>query len=143
MHKPNVPNALVIREAKEQDEPAIERLAAEAGMSLTPRGRSFAAEQGENIVGFIRIVQGSGRTYVNPVVVDPRARRQGIGRALMEFARNRYGTLHFVARGHAVAFYQSLGCTKVSWSCITPEVGEDCDACPNVETCKPVPMAFE
>lgn len=137
------PTAPTIREAIEQDSDTIARLAKDAGMgTLTPRGTSYVALDDERIIGFIRIVEAEGDRYVSPIVVDPQVQRLGIGRALMEDARARYGELLFVARGSAVPFYTTLGCTQVARERISPDLGEDCDTCPDFATCSPVPMIY-
>ena len=137
------PSTPTIREATQQDAAAIARLAEDAGMgTLTPRGTSYVALDGDRIVGFIRIVEAEGHWYVNPIVVDASARRLGVGRALMQDARARYGELLFVARGHAVPFYEALGCEEVARDRISPDLGEDCDTSPDVATCCPVPMIY-
>ena len=97
---------------------------------------------GDRIVGFIRIVEAEGDRYVSPIVVDPQARRLGVGRALMQDARTRYGALLFVARGPAVPFYTALGCEQVERERISPDLGEDCDTCPDFAACRPVPMIY-
>ena len=84
------PSTPTIREATQQDAAAIARLAEDAGMgTLTPRGTSYVALSEGRIVGFIRIVKAEGDRYVSPIVVDPQARRLGVGRALMQDARAR------------------------------------------------------
>ena len=107
------PSTPTIREATQQDAAAIARLAEDAGMgTLTPRGTSYVALDGDRIVGFIRIVEAEGDRYVSPIVVDPQARRLGVGRALMQDARTRYGALLFVAhvlRLHQLRSPRSLG----------------------------------
>lgn len=134
---------LTIREATEQDAGTIAALAEDAGMgTLSPRGTAYVALAEARIVGFIRIVEADGSPYVSPIVVDPQARRLGVGRALMEFARERYGALMFVARGPAVPFYTALGCEQVARACISPALDEDCDTCPDFATCSPVPMIY-
>ena len=121
----------------------VARLAEDAGMgTLTPRGTSYVALDGDRIVGFIRIVKAEGDRYVSPIVVDPQARRLGVGRALMQDARARYGALLFVARGPAVPFYTALGCEQVERERISPDLGEDCDTCPDFAACRPVPMIY-
>ena len=125
------PSTPTIREATQQDAAAIARLAEDAGMgTLTPRGTSYVALDGDRIVGVI------------PIVVDPQARRLGVGRALMQDARTRYGALLFVARGPAVPFYTALGCEQVERERISPDLGEDCDTCPDFAACRPVPMIY-
>ena len=137
------PSALAIREATDGDAETIAELAEDAGMgALTPRGSSYVAICDEHIVGFIRIVEAEGHRYVSPIVVDATARRSGIGRSLMQHARHLYGDLLFVARGHAVPFYEALGCERVAWERISPDLGEDCDSCADFATCSPVPMIY-
>ena len=61
------PSTPTIREATQQDAAAIARLAEDAGMgTLTPRGTSYVALDGDRIVGFIRIVEAEGDRYVSP-----------------------------------------------------------------------------
>ncbi|WP_417133884.1 GNAT family N-acetyltransferase [Rubneribacter badeniensis] len=135
--------ALLVRPASESDAATIARLAEEAGMGvLTPRGIAYVAVSEGRVVGFIRIVEAGGDRYVNPIVVAASAQRQGVGRALMEEARTRYGALLFVARGSAVPFYTALGCERVGRERISPALGEDCDTCPDLATCSPVPMIY-
>ncbi len=137
------PPRLTIREAIEQDVDIIASLVKEAGMgTLTPRGTSYVALSEGCVIGFIRIVEAEGDRYVNPIVIDPQARRLGVGRALMQDARKRYGALLFVARGPAVPFYMALGCEQVARERISPDLGEDCDTCPDFATCSPVPMIY-
>ena len=130
-------------EVAPEDAAAIARLAEDAVMgTLTPRGTSYVALDGDRIVGFIRIVEAEGDRYVSPIVVDPQARRLGVGRALMQDARTRYGALLFVARGPAVPFYTALGCEQVERERISPDLGEDCDTCPDFAAFRPVPMIY-
>ena len=112
------PSTPTIREATQQDAAAIARLAEDAGMgTLTPRGTSYVALSEGRIVGFIRIVKAEGD-------------------------RARYGALLFVARGPAVPFYTALGCEQVERERISPDLGEDCDTCPDFAACRPVPMIY-
>ena len=109
------PSTPTIREATQQDAAAIARLAEDAGMgTLTPRGTSYVALDGDRIVGFIRIVEAEGDRYVSPIV----------------------------ARGPAVPFYTALGCEQVERERISPDLGEDCDTCPDFAACRPVPMIY-
>ena len=60
------PSTPTIREATQQDAAAIARLTEDAGMgTLTPRGTSYVALDGDRIVGFIRIVEAEGDRYVS------------------------------------------------------------------------------
>ena len=53
-----------------------------------------------------------------------------------------YVALLFVARGPAVPFYTALGCEQVERERISPDLGEDCDTCPDFAACRPVPMIY-
>ena len=89
------PSTPTIREATQQDAAAIARLAEDAGMgTLTPRGTSYVALSEGRIVGFIRIVKAEGDRYVSPIVVDPQARRLGVGRAAVRRTRPGGSVLH-------------------------------------------------
>lgn len=135
------PGAFHIRPSVPKDAGRIAVLADEADMGeLSDRGVTWVAERDRQIVGFIRLLEDKGQWYVNPVVVDAEYRREGIGAALMTFARQRYGELRFVARGYAVPFYEALGCEEVSWEAIAPLVADDCDECSMLATCHPQPM---
>lgn len=127
--------------ASPKDENAIAYLAAQADMGeLSARGIVYVAKSDNDVVGFIRLVKDKGPWHVNPIVVAEHHRREGIGAALMAFARDRYGELRFVARGQSVSFYEALGCTPTAWTDIAPLVARDCDGCELYETCSPQPM---
>lgn len=132
---------LSVRPADPGDASFIARLAAEAAMGeLSDRGCVYVAERAGESMGFIRLLEDSGTWYVNPVVVDAAHRREGIGEALMGFARDRVGELRFVARGYAVPFYEALGCETLPWEAIAPIVADDCDGCEMLPDCHPQPM---
>ena len=138
---PRTQDAFRIRPAALEDAARIAALADEADMGeLSDRGVTWVAERDHRILGFIRLLEDAGQWYVNTVVVDSSHRREGLGAALMHFARQRYGELRFVARGYAVPFYEALGCENVPWECIAPLVADDCDGCSMLATCHPQPM---
>lgn len=134
-------DAFLIRPPAPEDVNRIAALAEEADMGeLSDRGVTWVAERDHYILGFIRLLEDAGQWYVNPVVVDSSHRREGVGAALMRFARQRYGELRFVARGYAVPFYEALGCEDIPWESIAPLVADDCDGCSMLATCHPQPM---
>lgn len=141
-----MPLHITVREATYADITHIDRLADAANMgSLSDGGDLYVAESADDrvcILGFIRIFEAEGEPYVYPIVVDKAARRLGIGRTLMEYARKRYGRIQFVARGAAVPFYDALDCERISWSDIAREVTLDCDECSDRALCHPQPMAY-
>lgn len=137
---PPMPN-LTLRAATTSDTDAIARLATEADIDeLSNRGCFFVAEQDDEMIGFIRLVEADGIWHVNPVVVTSSRRRTGIGAMLMRFARSHFGELRFVARGYAVPFYEALGCESVAWDAIAPLIAADCDDCSMAPTCGATPM---
>lgn len=143
----NAGQSILVREAIEADAAQITRLADDARMGpLSDRGVVFVAEDVHEpglILGFIRIVEAEGSSYVNPIVVAAEGQGRGVGRLLMERMRVRFGRLLFVARGEAVPFYEALGCAPVAWNVIAPLIAEDCEGCVERATCRPRPMAFD
>lgn len=133
-----------IRDYVPNDEGAIEALAAAEDMGhLSGFEETLVATDEENrIVGFCRVRTIDGIHYVNPVVSSPEVRGDGVGKMLMNAARERFGELRFVARGYAVPFYRHIGCTEIPWKDITPIVAGDCDDCNRAATCNPLPMRY-
>lgn len=101
-----------------------------------------AIDKNAAVVAFLRISIHDNTHYVNPVVVTPLWRGKGIGRALMDSARKRYGELRFVARSTSIPFYTTLGCTSIPWNMIASEIAADCTDCPLAEKCNPQPMQY-
>lgn len=134
---------LHIRTAVPQDARPIIQLAEEAGMgALSTIESSLVAEEGGHVLGFVRVTIIGGIAYVNPIVVASKARKRGIGRTLMDAARDTHRELRFVARGGALPFYEMLGCERIDWADIADEIARDCPACKDLATCNPVPMRY-
>ena len=132
-----------IRAVAPSDEPIIVQLAEDAGMgTLSTIECSLVAEEDDHVLGFVRITTVDEQAYVNPVVVSPAARKRGVGRALMDAARDLHGELRFVARGGALPFYESLGCERIDWDDVAGTIASDCPACKDLKTCGPVPMRY-
>ena len=141
---------IVLRAAEPADERRLVSLGVAADMGelsgfettiVAVRADADADERhAAGIVGFCRLRIHDGVAHVNPIVVDEAARGRFVGEALMREARKRYGELRFVARGPVVGFYEHLGCERVPWEAIAPEVAGDCDGCTEYEACRPVPM---
>lgn len=133
----------LIRPFEPADEQAVVVLGEAAGMGILKGFEHTAVAQdasGETVLGFCRIRIFDGIAYVNPLVIADQARGMGIGSALMLHCADLYGELRLVARGYAVPFYRSLGCTLAQWDDIAPEVAQDCPACPDAAVCRPQPM---
>ncbi len=124
-------------------ETTLKALGEDAGMgTLEGFERTAIARSagGNEVLGFCRIRVFDDVAYVNPLVTAPQARGMGVGRALMLHCADLYGELRLVARGYAVPFYRSIGCTDAAWQDIAPEMAGDCPACPDAATCNPQPM---
>lgn len=72
-----------------------------------------------NVVGFIHIQLTCDELSVIDVVVDPRYRRKGIGKELMEYVISKYNHKRIILEvaannTSAIKFYKSLGFVKFS-----------------------------
>ena len=133
-----------IRDARESDMALICAYAAEEGMDRIPGPERVrvAVNADDEVVGFCRLQDdANGIAYVNPVVTYSAWRGYGVGRALIEDARERAGELRLIARGTSVGFYRKLGFACMPWSQVDLQAAsEDCDRCPHRAECGPVPM---
>lgn len=76
-----------------------------------------AAGTQARLVGFARAISdGTSTAYVSAVMVDPDARRQGIGRRMLEHLMHGRDAIKFVlhTRPDAAAFYAALGFAPAS-----------------------------
>lgn len=135
-------SGLIIRPFKPKDQEAVVALGEASGMgTLTDfENLTVIMHKTDVLIGFIRIHSFSGVAYVNPVVIDNDWQGLGLGKLLMKRSLECYRELRFVARGSAVPFYESLGCTTIPWEMIAPEIAADCDGCDQAKTCNPLPM---
>ncbi len=132
-----------LRPALEKDRELIDWYLHNEGMDRIPslENVTVAANADDDCVGLCRILVGkNGIAHVNPVVANREWRGYGVGRALMDDALERYGELRFVARGGAVPFYRALGYEEISWDDVDTSVTEECDGCPMIDECNPLPM---
>ena len=133
-----------IRDARLGDMELIDAYAHESGMDRIPGpARVRVAVNADDVpVGFCRLQDDvNGIAYVNPVVTYSAWRGYGVGRALMEDAREIAGELRLIARGTSEGFYRKLGFVEMGWDEVDLQAAsEDCDNCPYRETCGPVPM---
>lgn len=138
------PALFTLRDARESDLPSVDFMALGEGMDRMPgiERMRVAVNDADEVVGFLRLQpDAQGVAYVNPVVVYPTWRGQGVGRALMDDAHERAGELRLIARGTSVGFYRKLGFTNMSWADTDQSAAsEDCDGCPYRVDCKPQPM---
>ena len=136
-----------IRDAVEADMKLIDAYAHAEGMDKIPgpdRVR-VAVNDDDVVVAFCRLQDDvNGIAYVNPIVTYAPWRGYGVGKALIEDARDRVGELRLISRGTSEGFYRKLGFVEMPWSDVDLEAAsEDCDNCPYRETCGPVPMKLD
>lgn len=78
------------------------------------RHATFVASIGDEIVGVCQLQQSDDHTMLEHVWVDPTRHRQGVGRALVEYARGHArGVIAIVADPNAEEFYLRLGARRV------------------------------
>ena len=101
-----------------------------------------AVNDDDEVVGFCRLQDDvNGIAYVNPIVTYSAWRGYGVGRALIEDAREIAGELRLISRGTSEGFYRKLGFVEMPWSEVDLEAAsEDCENCPYRDACGPVPM---
>ena len=133
-----------IRDAREDDQTALDVLCAAEGMDAIPSTERVrvAVDDEDEVVGFIRIAvdEDEGTAFVNPVITHDTWRGYGVGRALMDEALAVFGELRLVSRGQSLAFYEALGYERISWDYIKMALVDDCDNCEMRDECGPVPM---
>lgn len=132
-----------IRDAVEEDMQIINYLFATENFpdAPGPEGMRVAADNDNVIFGAIRIeIAPDGSANINPVVVFDVKKGMGVGAALVKDALKTYPDLRLVARGPSVGFYERLGFERCSWDDIDPKYIRDCDECPELANCGPVPF---
>lgn len=134
-----------LRPARDSDKPYLDAYCSIEGMDTFPdvEGVTVAANADDEPVGFIRIAcDAAGVAHVYPIVTYELWRGHGVGRALMEDARARFGELRLVSRGSSKPFYEALGLEDCDWSLIGDGLSEDCLHCEMREDCGPQPMRW-
>lgn len=97
-----------------------------------------------SIAGFVRLTTVENIVYANPIIINPKMRRQGIGQALMEQAAIRSGgSVDLVARGSALPFCRALGAVDLPWEAMASRFCEECSRCPGMAFCHPQPMRYQ
>ena len=81
---------------------------------MIDRHPTFVASLDGEVVGVCQLQEADGRAMLEHVWVDPRVHGRGVGRALVEHARNAApGIMMVVADPNAVGFYIRLGARRV------------------------------
>lgn len=134
-----------LRDARESDWELINYYAYCEGMDNIPSLENVrvAVNADDTCVGFCRLNFADDICYINPVVINRTWRGYGVGRALVEEVCARFNEIRLVARGASIAFYRALGFVETPWNTIAPGVTEECDGCPMIEECNPLPMVWK
>lgn len=135
-----------LRPAREGDWELINYYAYSEGMDDIPSldNVTVAANGDDQCVGFLRLAfSEAGVAHINPVVTYAEWRGFGVGRALVENACARHDEVRLVARGKSIGFYRALGFVEIPWEDIAPGVTEECDGCPLIDECGPLPMGWK
>lgn len=144
---PQMTDLYTLRDARDSDAELINFYASSEGMDVMPNMERIrvAVNEDDQVVGFCRIQESAdGTAYVNPIVVSALWQGFGVGRALIEDAHAREGTLCLVSRGPITGFYRKLGFVDLSWDEADLEAAsEDCDNCIHRAECQPQPMKLE
>ncbi len=120
----SLPEGIQLRAWQEADFQAIQRLTAQQGWT-TPTNRpteallawrhswpALVVTEGEQVIGFVRaLTDGEVTTYIADLLVDPRYRRRGLGRLLVEACHALYPhtRLDLISEEDAVPFYRREG----------------------------------
>ncbi len=129
------------RYGRPTDLPAIHSLMLSSGMSgeIDPH-ECLVAENKAGILGFARVEVIQQQAFIRPIVVQPSAQHQGIGRQLVQHLFDQWSELRVVSRGKVQDFYRRMGFTHYPWKDVPREIRQECELCPEVSNCQPIPM---
>lgn len=132
-----------IRPARQGDRPAVRELMAGFDMvgDFTMENCRVAEVDGA-LAGFARVEYLEGNAYLRPIVVDRAYQGRGIGKALLMDILAQGEDLIVIARGSAAGFYSRLGFELTEWLDIPRSYRDECNACPDLEDCRPIPLAY-
>jgi N-acetylglutamate synthase-like GNAT family acetyltransferase len=134
---------LKLRRGGESDLPTLQRLLRSHQMETeVDPGEFWLAEVEGSLAGAARLEWEDGLAYLRPIAVEPDWQAQGIGRVLVQEIATGLHQLNVVARGEAIGFYRRLGFAPVDWEQVPERYRQECTACPDLETCRPAPMAW-
>lgn len=132
-----------IRDAQPQDMTAVNGLFSSQSFPDAPSAegvRIAETPEGELVGALFLEVAPDGSENVKTIVVVEEARGFGVGAALMGDALASHLDLRLVSRGASVGFYERIGLKRCGWEDIDPIYRRDCDECPDLPTCNPVPF---
>ena len=133
-----------IRQGRPSDARALVRLLESHSMATDVDPVDFiVAEVNGRLLGAARLSWvGADDAFLRPIVVATRARRTGLGRALLEGLFGICSSISVMARSDAVPFYRHVGFTAVDWSSIPSEYREECERCDDLARCRPMSMRW-
>ena len=135
---------MIIRKGLEQDQPALKELMEEFQMlGDAPAEEFLVAEQEGVIAGTVRLERIEEDVYLRAMAVHTAWHGQGVGSQLVRELLAGLDNVKVVARGYSAPFYEKLGFRPVEWEVIHEDMRRECVECPDVNTCKPVPMIYE
>jgi N-acetylglutamate synthase-like GNAT family acetyltransferase len=135
-------DGMSIRKGRVDDLAALQALLAGFDMGsqdLSPED-FFISEIDGGLVGAVLLQRVAGEVYLRAMAVDPAWQGQGIGRQLVQSFGRDLDSVKLVSRGSVAPFYHKLGYRTTSWEDIEPGMRIECDQCPDLEGCQPVPM---
>ncbi|SEA29962.1 Ribosomal protein S18 acetylase RimI [Desulfuromusa kysingii] len=138
----NQKDSMPVRQANPDDARGIEALMEEYDMV-----GSFDYQQclvidagAAGLAGFARMDCVGNRFYIRPIIISTRFQRQGLGKLLVEYLLSIFDDITVIARGSAEGFYRALGFSPIGWEQIDEDFCRECQFCPDLTDCIPVPM---
>jgi N-acetylglutamate synthase-like GNAT family acetyltransferase len=133
-----------IRRGQANDLVALEALLAQAGMGTTGLSPEdfLMAEEGEALVGTVLLQRVDGDAYLRAMAVDPDRQGRRLGSRLVRALVVGLDEVKLVARGGVAPFYQKLGFRATGWEGIASSMRAECEGCPDLAECRPVPMIY-
>jgi N-acetylglutamate synthase-like GNAT family acetyltransferase len=135
---------MIIRKGLEKDRSALKELLEEFNMhGDVPPEEFLVAEEDGAVAGVVRLERIENDVYLRAMAVHSDWHGRGVGSRLVRELVAGLDQVKVVARGYAAPFYEKLGFKPVDWSVIHKNMSKECIECPDVLTCKPVPMVYE
>jgi N-acetylglutamate synthase-like GNAT family acetyltransferase len=136
---------MVIRRGQASDLAALEELLGQYQMGttgLSPQDFLVADEDGA-LVGTVLLQRVDGDAYLRAMAVDPGWQGRGLGSQLVRVLVAGLAEVKLVARGDVTPFYVKLGFRPLGWENVHTTMREECEGCPDLAACRPVPMVYE
>ncbi|HHY25866.1 MAG TPA: GNAT family N-acetyltransferase [Desulfitobacterium dehalogenans] len=152
--------AVTIAFAQGQDEQQVMAILDAYGMGIPGDvGELLIVQEKEEITAVAKITEFDERKFFLEVIgVKDGKRSQGAGKQLLgkilenpwecsrysffDKEKNRDYTVSTLARGHALGFYQKMGFQVCTLAEIPEWYRDQCEECPDRDTCEPMPMIY-